>query len=232
MSSREQLFGKPGFTAFFLVVSLCAIALLHACRSSSNDEIQPAGPSFFPLSVGNSWVFTAMRHFPDSVYLETKDTLLIEETVQADGKKFYRLRWTSWSGTQTDTWVWRDKSGNIHWSDTPQGRSHQFLIFDACVGETWDTGREGCLDSLRIWDDYAIVETPYGRFDGVRVIGDVNRCADFGWGVSMARGIGPVRWVQITIAGTVEWVLTDARIGDDLIPPSLGEKPLITNNGH
>ncbi len=232
MSGRGQLFGRVGFTAFFLAVCLLAMVALHACQFSASDEIQPAGPSFFPLSVGNSWVFTSTRNLADSTSLVTKDTLSIDESATAQGKRFYRLLWTSWSGSQTDTWVYRDNAGNIHWSDSPQGPTHRFLVFGAGVGETWDTGQDGCLDSLRMWDDYAVVETPYGRFDGVQVIGDVARCADFGWGVSTARGIGPVRWVQMTIAGSIEWVLTEARVHDDDAPHILAEKPRITNNNH
>ncbi len=218
--------------AFFLAVSVLALALLYACQSAPSDDIQPAGASFFPLSVGNTWVFTSSRSLADSTLLVTRDTLLIDESVVAKGKRFYRLRWTSWSGTQTDTWVYRDGAGNLHWSDSPQSPTHQFLVFDAKVGKSWDTGRDGCLDSLRMWDDYAVVETPYGRFDGVQVIGDVARCSDFGWGVSTARGVGPVRWVQITIAGPIEWVLTEARINDDAAPKVLAAKPRITNDNH
>jgi len=231
MPDRGRLLDSLSFTVFFLAVTFGALALLLACHSLSDDGIHPAGPSFFPLSVGNNWVFTASREAHDSAVQETKDTLLIDQTVTTHGKRFYRLRWTSWSGTRTDTWVCRDRAGNVHWSDSPESESHQFLVFDAAVGEAWHTGRDGCLDSLRMWDDYAVVETPYGRFDGVQEIGDIAQCADFGWGVSTARGIGPVRWTQITIAGSVEWLLTEAQVHDDLSPAPIAEKPRITNNG-
>lgn len=216
--------------AFFLAVSVLALAVLHACQSASVDDIQPAGSTFFPLSVGNTWVFTSSRSLPDSTTVVAKDTLLIDESTVVSGKRLYRLLWSSWSGTQSDTWVWRDDSGNVHWTDSPQARSHRFLVFGAKVGETWETGRDGCLDSLRMWEDYAVVETPYGRFDGVQVIGDVTRCADYGWGVSTARGVGPVRWVQVTIAGPIEWLLTEAHVQDDAAPNILAEKTRIVNN--
>jgi len=232
MPTRGELIDRFRFMAFFLAVSILALALLHACQSASLDDIEPAGTTYFPLSVGNTWVFTSSRSLPDSTTLVTKDTLQIDESVVAGGKRFYRLRWSSWSGTQTGTWVYRDEAGNVHWSDSPQAHSHDFLVFDAKVGATWNTGRDGCLDSLRMWDDYAVVETPYGRFDGVQVIGDVARCSDFGWGVSTARGIGPVRWVQITIAGQIDWLLSEAHVRDDAAPHILAEKPRITNTNH
>ena len=232
MPDRGRLVSRIRFTVSFLAVAVGAIALLHACHSLSDDDIHPAGPSFFPLSVGNSWVFTASasRTARDSAILETKDTLLIDQKVIFQGRRYYRLRWTSWSGAQTDTWVYRDHIGNVHWADSPGSEGHRFLMFNAAVGDTWHTGREGCLDSLRMWDDYAVVETPYGRFDGAQEIGDIGHCLDFGWGVTTVRGIGPVRWTQVTIAGPIEWLLTDAQVHDDL-SPTLSEKPLITNNG-
>ena len=83
-----------------------------------------------------------------------------------------------------------------------------------------------------MWDDYAVVETPFGRFDGVQVIGDLARCPDFGWAVSTAKGVGPVRWVQETIAGPIEWMLTETRVHDDGAAPVLAEKPRIINDQH
>ena len=80
------------------------------------------------------------------------------------------------------------------------------------MGENFDA----CLKSLALIDDYAVVNTPVGRFDGTREIGGGwIDCTDVGWTADFARGVGPVRWEAITIAGPTNWLLVDARIRDE-----------------
>ncbi len=119
------------------------------------------------------------------------------------------------AGFQQGLWVRRNPNGNLSWSAGGRGPEHQFLRFDVSRGVAWPTGLHECADSLKMYEEYAVASTPCGRFDGVREIGDIHRCMDFGWGVKLARGVGPVVVTYVTIGGTREFLLKSAVVKDD-----------------
>lgn len=214
MAGLSDRRGRGLSIAFFLITTLAVVGVLDACHSSSG--IRPAGSSFFPLSKGNVWVFVERADNPAGASLgTTQDTIRIDRERTVSGRRFYHLT-SNWPGIGPDLWLTRADNGDILWTEAPGQELRSFLMFSEDVGETWSTGLPMiCLDSLRMWDDYAIVDTPYGRFDGVHEIGDIAACADFGWGVSTARGVGPVRWLQISFVGVLERVLVSAHVQDD-----------------
>lgn len=230
MPIRGQLFGRLSYTAFFLIIGLGGFLLLHACRSSMVTHVEPAGTSFFPLAEGNRWVFAA-DPLTDPQAAGRRDTLLIDRVRYFEGERYYRLKWSIWESLSSARWVHREPDGNVYWADSPGGKKHPFLLFNADVGDTWSTGLNACLDSLRLWEEFAVVETPFGRFDDVQVIGDVTRCADMGWDISAAQGIGPVKWSTISIAGLHQWLLVEAQIQDDQFRALAAGKPLPVNYG-
>lgn len=207
VSTRERPF--LGLLAW-LVLGLI-VAVLHSCGPEPTKSIQTAGKSFFPLAVGNKWIFTCER-VGDGKSLT--DTVRIDAKTSRAGSDYYRLR-ASWPGFREGLWVRRDTNGNLSWSADGLGPEHRFLLIDVPVGSVWPTGLPDCVDSLSMQDDYAVVTTPYGRFDGAREIGDIGRCVDAGWGIRLARGVGPVEVSWITIAGPNVFLLTNAMVKDD-----------------
>lgn len=191
---------------------------LTACSRQPVDVV-PAGESFLPLAVGNTWIFEAEGSGDAAAAGSTRtDTLRITEKTARQRIEFFRLEGT-WPGFNNGgLWVSRAATGNVYVVPEPKVGGSQFLIFDAEVGQRWplDEDIHGCLTSLALLDDYAVVNTPAGRFDGAREIGGGwIDCTDFGWTANFARGVGPVRWEAITIAGPTNWVLIEARIHDD-----------------
>jgi len=194
------------------------LLMLTACSRQPVDVV-PVGESYMPLAVGNTWVFKAESYSDAPIPTPTHhDTVAITAKVVAQGVEFFRLEGT-WPGfSNGGLWVYRVSNGNVFVAPEPEIGGSAFLVFDAEVGQRWplDESVHGCLNSLALLDDYAVVNTPAGRFDGVREIGGGwIDCSDFGWTASFARGVGPVRWEAITIAGPTNWVLIDARIHDD-----------------
>jgi hypothetical protein len=230
MPIRGQLFGRLSYTAFFLLIGFGGLLILHACRSSMVTYTEPAGNSYFPLAEGNIWVFAADPR-TDPQAAGRLDTLLIDQVRYVKGERFYRLRWNIWDTPDHSRWLHRGADGNVYWADSPGAEKHPFLMFSADVGDTWCAGLNSCLDSLRLWEEFAVVETPYGRFDDVHVIGDVTRCTDIGWDISAAQGIGPVKWANITIAGLHQWLLVEARIQDDQFRTLAAGKPRLVSYG-
>jgi hypothetical protein len=226
MPGRGQLLNRLSYTAFFLLIGLCGLLILPTCRSSIVTHMEPAGTSFFPLAEGNRWVFAS-----DPQTTARRDTLWIDQAHKVRGERYYRLRWRIWESLGQHRWVHRETDGNLYWADRPGGQKHPFLLFGAEVGDTWSTGLTDCLDSLRLWEEFAVVETPYGRFDDVQVIGDVTRCTDTGWHISAAQGIGPVKWSAITIAGLDQWLLVEAEIQDDQFRTLAAGQPRLVNLG-
>jgi hypothetical protein len=190
-------------------------------------DVVPVGESFLPLAVGNRWVYQAegfdATTMPSSA---RRDTVSITAKSVAQGGDFFKLEAT-WPGFEDDgLWVYRAANGNIFVAKTPHVGGSAFLIFDAEVGQRWPVGDQlhGCLSSLALLDDYAAVSTPAGRFDGAKEIGGGwIDCTDFGWTADFARGIGPVRWEAITIAGPTNWLLIEAQIHDENLVAEDGE---------
>jgi len=211
--------GLP-FAASLFLAFLSTSAVLTGCHVIANGE-GPAGDSFFPLARGNQWVYAWFDRGREM----GRDTVSIDMMAQIDGVKYFRVN-APWPGFGGGLLVRRDAKGNLIWDSHPDTSNRALLKPYAKVGERWATGfaNQPCADTFAMSDDYAVVATPYGLFDGAKQIGAVNRCADYGWGISLARGIGPVSWVNIGFAGTRTWLLVSADIHDDPTNPSASSR--------
>ena len=200
------------------VTPIILLLALAACSRKPVDVV-PVGESFLPLAVGNTWIFQAEGHEDAVVPTPARlDTLSVTGKAVVQNVEFFRLEGT-WPGfSNGGLWVFRAPNGNVYTAKAPHVGGSPFLIFDAEVGQRWplDEPVHGCLNSLALLDDYAVVNTPAGRFDGAREIGGGwIDCTNFGWTASFARGVGPVRWETILFARSTNWVLIDAHIHDD-----------------
>jgi len=207
---------------------LCVVTVLGilGCSADAVDP-QSAGTSFFPLSVGNRWVFQSDRVDKATIPTTQLDSLVVTSRAKADGHTYYHIV-GSWPGFNSGgLWVRRDSSGHLVWAQSPGTDMGMLFDFDAAVGQRWPLGGGfgDCLKSLQLLDDYAVVNAPYGRFDGVRQLGGGwIDCTDVGWSADFARGVGPVRWESITIAGPTSWLLVSATIQDDASPLPEGSR--------
>lgn len=211
-------------------VTILGLVLLAAVGCSRRAfDVHPVGDTYFPLAVGNRWVFQVEGHDMLTMPLPPKrDTVAVTAKSTLQGIDYYRIE-SSWPGFYPKRlWVTRSNNGNILWSTKPGTYDGLYLNFNAEVGQRWPVGDEfdACLTSLALIDDYAAVNTPVGKFDGAKEIGGGwIDCTDFGWTAAFARGVGPVRWEAITIAGPTNWILVEARIRDNKSEPASGEKP-------
>ena len=198
-----------------------AITALGGCDGDQMAAKLEAGDTYFPLSVGNRWVLqTTVRKAGVSTPQTLIDTVSIVARTRVRDNIYYQASATwSWPGfSASGRWVRRDTAGNLWVSAQPGGPEARYLIFDADVGDRWNLPEDfdGCLRSLTMIEDYAVVSTPIGRFDGATAIGGgwVD-CSDFGWTASFARGVGPVKIEGVTIAGTWELQLIAAVVHED-----------------
>lgn len=212
-----------------LIAGMAVLMVLYACRSSNTEEIYPAGESFFPLAIGNQWIFRQTPWQLAGAEPRPVDTILIDRAETHDGRRFFHLRGGGSSFLTAGLWVRRDASGDLLWTREPGGAEKLFISHNANLGDTWYAGLGDCLDSLSLYDDYAVINTPFGRFDGVRELGDLAQCPDFGWGIDLARGVGPIRWMRMTISGPQEWVLSDLRISDEAARYAAQERARLIN---
>ena len=215
---HKQAIDRPILGQLIWLAIVTLLCLLHACGPEPTKAVQTAGNSFFPLAVGNRWIFRWNGGQTGQTYTDTVQ--IVDRAVYGDDA-YYRIR-CDWPGFQEGRWIRRLGNGNLTWTTHPRGPERQFLLFDAAVGTVWLAGLADCVDSLSMQDDYTVVTTPYGRFDGAREIGDVGRCPDNGWGIKLARGVGPVVLSSITIAGPNHGLLVDARVADDTVTASGG----------
>jgi hypothetical protein len=201
--------------SFGLALVTAGVLMLTGTTSSEQSVawgVHPAGDSYFPLAQGNQWVFASYSDGQET----SRDTIVIDRISYINGWRYYHLC-VGWPGCRDGLWVRRDKLGNLIWAKEPGSEGQPFLRFDSKDGDRWqiDPGLRADIDSLTMYDSYAAVRTPYGLFDGVRSFGCLPSCGDSGWGVSTARGIGPVIWTEPAMAGGHERLLISASVGDD-----------------
>lgn len=217
MNRRHTTITRTASVAWFLGITVLVLGVLHACGSRSQLEIHPAGDSFLPLAEGNMWVFE-VRSESDVAEVGPRDldTVRIDRVIDRDGLRYYRLR-ANWPDLVGHRWLTRAPNGDIYWAEAPGEPLYPYLLFSRDVGDTWSTGlASGCVGILQMSDDYAVAETPYGRFDGVHMIGTTAQgCHDGCWGLSVARGIGPVLWTSGDDDSPRIRQLVNARVRDD-----------------
>ncbi|GAB4316484.1 MAG: hypothetical protein Kow0074_04430 [Candidatus Zixiibacteriota bacterium] len=217
MTERSSTITRVASMAWFLGIMVLILAVIHACGSRTQIEIQPAGESFLPLAEGNLWVFEVRS---DDGIAESEvrdlDTVRIDRVIDLDGQRYYRIR-ANWPDLAGHRWLTRAPNGDVYWTEAPGEPLFPYLLFSRDVGETWNTGlASGCVGVLQMSDDYAVAETPFGRFDGVHMIGTTPQGRHAGcWGLSVARGIGPVLWFSGDGESPQIRRLVNARVRDD-----------------
>jgi hypothetical protein len=221
-----------------VVLLLLPPALLAAQRNLPTERAPMPGsrgtydrPLFFPLEVGNEWVYS------DGAGKFTVQVL--RETIEANGLKYFEVS-GYWPNDPARTRKLRRAFPDQIYEYNPQGEDFLWYQFGN-LSASWrfNSGDEiPCItgSSVAIGALDAKVETPAGMFERALRLDFASRCADGGIANEYyAGGVGLVQRVLNTIAGPRTVRLIAAHLGGTEFPPSYGigislDRPLYYNN--
>ncbi|MEN6602078.1 MAG: hypothetical protein ABFD86_06645, partial [Bryobacteraceae bacterium] len=179
-------------------VSLLFLWLAVACFAGAN-------PDYFPLQVGNTWVYRTSGAVTSVATLEIARWGWIENRI------YYFLRNTSGDGQ----WVRMDDSGTLWvWDDA--GKADKILAaFNGPVGDVYPTAMDPCNKAAMVTSRNWKHSGPIGEFDWALLIGySTPVCADAGLERELyLPWVGMIYRVENTIAGPRRWDLIYAKLG-------------------
>ena len=199
--------------AFLSFAALSAPGWAQApLRSRAQTPTAPAAAEFFPLAVGNFWIFASEGRFAgDSMTVRITG---IESTEQCD---YYRLE--GWSDEAL--MVRMTPEGQLVARDERGGAESLLYDFAAPVGKSWTPFAGGeCPAALaRVESRDETIETPAGVFENAFVVGySGSNCADAGLSrEAFASRVGPISRESLTIAGPRRMLLQQASVDGRII---------------
>jgi len=234
---------KRHMRSFFLPAGIMLVCLLpgsHARQRALPIEQTPAvasqrapdWPAFFPLEVGNEWVYS------DGTASFTVKVL--RETLEANRMKYFEVSDYFPYDTDKVRKLRRDPLGRVL-EYNPAGEDYIWYRFGNVRGAwRFDTGEDiPCITGSRvsIGDVGATVNVPAGNFERALRLDFAAMCMDGGI-VSeyFAGGVGLVQRVMNTIAGPRAFQLVAAHVGASELPAaSYGievslDRPIYYNN--
>ena len=189
-------------------MGVAAVGMTVAAIGVSAAPLQAAGAEYFPLQVGNQWIYqTSTRFFNGPATV-----------VNIPGKKaFGSTSYFIVEGLAHETLYMRsDDSGKLFVYDERTGGEAQYADFATAVGGSYRTSADPCNATANVLARDAKLTTPVGEFtNALHVEYPAANCADAGLGDDyFVPYIGLVKRQGVTIAGPSSTELVYARIGD------------------
>lgn len=161
-------------------------------------------PDYFPLQVGNQWIYRSSPPF--------RSTWIVEVTGQRSiaGRDYFEVR-----GFPGVTLLRKNDAGALVFYDVGGAREKNWVAFSTPVGEVFATEIDQCNRSAVIRSQAARLRGPLGEFDnGLEVVYHISGCADAGLTQEVFLPyVGLIERRQTTIAGEQAFSLIYARLG-------------------
>jgi hypothetical protein len=187
---------NSGMRAFVRI----GLLVLLACLSAS-------GSDYFPLAIGNQWVYRITGASPSAVVVE-----VLSARVEGDNTYFLVHGFLA-----EDVWLRADGDGNV-FRFAPAERAETLLYaFGLAEGEEYRTSIHGCNPSARIDSKAAHYEGPIGVYGNAIHLAYTNACNYSGlFDETFLPGIGMVQRGD-TAVGQFQYNLVYARVGATVI---------------
>ncbi|MCL5744201.1 MAG: BsuPI-related putative proteinase inhibitor [Acidobacteria bacterium] len=164
-----------------------------------------ADPDYFPLQVGNTWVYRI------GGATQSVETLEIERWGWIDDRIYYLLR----SSAGGQSWVRMSDSGTLWAWDSNEKTERVLAAFNGKVGDPYTTAMNPCNRTAVVTSRNEKHTGPIGEFDwalSIRYAAPV--CSDAGLDRELyLPWIGLIYRLETTIAGPRRWDLIYARLG-------------------
>ena len=163
-----------------------------------------AAPDYFPLQVGNSWVYRVTQG-----RLSRPGTINVEARETVDGREYFRVQFFE------DTLYLRQMGdGSIYKYDREAKTEGLWLPFGSPAGQAVRTVFDDCSRTATVESTNAGLKVPFGDFDNALLIKYTPNCADAGLTVQyFLPYVGLALFETASIAGPVQYVLTYSRTG-------------------
>jgi hypothetical protein len=220
-----------------VLLLLPAWALAQRQNAPAEETPSPAArgvyerPAYFPLSVGNEWIY--------SNGTDRLTVRVLRETIEANGLKYFEIS-GYWPNDPAKVRKIRRALPDLIYEFNPSGKDFLWYQFGG-LGATWRIGSGEEIPCVTgsgavVADINAKVEVPAGKFNRVMRIDFTSRCMDAGIGSEyFAGGVGLIQRVLNTLAGPRTINLIAAHINSSDFPPPYGigislDRPLYYNN--
>ncbi len=159
---------------------------------------------YFPLQVGNQWIYRATRLRPEPWVITVAATRTVNAT------EYFQL--TGFPGGTL--LVRKDDAGGLMLYDATQQGERPWVPFAAADGEAFRTGIDVCTSSGRIRTREGALKSPLGEFNNALVVAYQTSCADAGFtSETFLPYVGLAERRTTTIAGEQVYQLIYARLG-------------------
>jgi len=189
-----------------------SVALLNIMRKLllfsfiAGIPLAAASPDYFPLHVGNQWVYRQGGAFPgEPVVVDIPRSEVFE------GRSYSLVRGFG----ESNAWLRMDENGTLHAYDPDRRQELVWAAFATPAGGTYRTAINQCNNMATVESRDAKASVPAGEFgNALEIRYPAANCADAGLtSEKYLPWIGLVERTSLTIAGPRTWKLSYARVG-------------------
>ena len=180
------------------------IIIASALLLSAAMAAYGAGPDYFPLAVGNSWVYRVTEgRIPDVQVVEVSGTAAL------DGRDYFRVKFFG-----RDVYLRTAADGTLYEYDANAKREKVWIAFGAETGQTFATEIDNCTKSGKMEGKAVKYSGPAGNFTNALQISFAQSCSDAGiQRETYLPYVGLVEHVVDNIAGAQKYSLVYSRTG-------------------
>ena len=178
--------------------------IASALLLSTGITAMGAEPDYFPLAVGNSWVYRVTEgRVPDVQVVEVSGTAAFA------GRDYFRVQFFG-----RDVYLRMASDGTLYEYDASAKREKVWIAFGGEAGQTFVTEIDNCTTSGKIEGKAVKYSGPVGSFDKALQISFAQACADAGvQSETYLPYVGLVEHVVNDIAGARKYSMVYSRIG-------------------
>jgi hypothetical protein len=184
-----------------LLKHLALAATFCAAATSSFAQTE-----YFPLQVGNQWVFQVSgRIGADPVVLD------IPQSQTVNGREYFMLR----SSQESTRWLRMGDDGTLYSAASPGGPESVWHVFSTAEGGSYQTSINPCNQTAVVESKSYKVTVPAGDFvNALRITYPGANCADAGLVADVyAPYVGLIQREFTTLLGAQTWKLSYSRTG-------------------
>ncbi len=177
------------------------IAIWVLCLSTTNTRSQtPDASDYFPLQVGNTWIFD-LYEFPDIFVL--RDTISIIDSMVLDDKTYFLFdKYFTIEGLEDSVYL---RSENDKVFRYQNGREELWFDFSANEGDDWSIKMRTAWEDTLVQVSVSLDKKQYTRTINNRILTNLfyfffDYAVDWGWSYTLAPELGCVGCGRAAIA--------------------------------
>jgi hypothetical protein len=178
--------------------------ILSALVLATSATAFGADPEYFPLAVGNSWVYKVTEgRIPDVQVVE------VTGTASLDGRSYFSVMFLG-----REVFLRVSSDGTLYEYDSPAKREKVWIAFGSEAGQAFPTEIDNCTKTAKIESKVARYTGSIGNFTNALQLSFSQSCADAGFqSETFLPYVGMVQHVADNVAGARTYALIYSRTG-------------------